>query len=355
MSATAEKGLALPQYLAIRRSLDPTCGFFYAETAEGEWLPVPVATQTINTTHSSAAAAEQARNAEPGEVAANAGRGNIQGVEFAITPAETERLVVRASLQIHANACTPSMCSDPEVVAFLEDWVAAYQALRGFRHLAERIAGNILCGRWLWRHARSPGLAVTVRAGGKEATFQPEPGNFEISQFAEQWREVGHIARVIETGLIDPSQPQQIEMTASALSAPGAQCFPSTDLITRDAARVRSSVRLSSITTREGVRQAIFQARKIGNALRTIDTWYGEEGARAIAVEPLGADRGGCRAWRLEAGNDLYTLLGKRGHTLLEQLQAAEHVDELPGDIHFISACLLRGGSFSRAAKNAEG
>ena len=79
-------------------------------------------------------------------------------------------------------------------------------------------------------------------------------------------------------------------------------------------------------------------SEKIGNALRTIDTWYGGEDSDSlpIAVEPYGSVTSRGEAYR-KTKNDFYTLLTK-------WLENSESISEQQQ--HFVIATLIRGGVF---------
>ncbi len=81
---------------------------------------------------------------------------------------------------------------------------------------------------------------------------------------------------------------------------------------------------------------AAMHSEKIGNALRTIDTWYTEEGnAKAIAIEPYGSVTSRGEAYRI-TNNDFYTLF-------LKWLKDGEIPVEQQ---HYVIATLIRGGVF---------
>ena len=82
-------------------------------------------------------------------------------------------------------------------------------------------------------------------------------------------------------------------------------------------------------------------SQKIGNALRTIDTWYpnpdGEE-LGPIAVEPYGSVTSQGRAYRQPKQKmDFYSLLD--GWVLNDKVPDAEQQ-------HYVMANLIRGGVF---------
>ena len=87
-------------------------------------------------------------------------------------------------------------------------------------------------------------------------------------------------------------------------------------------------------------------SQKIGNAIRTIDTWYPEfESANIgpIAVEPYGAVTNLGRAYRTPKDKaDFYTLFDK---------YAAGGALENTEQEHYVMAVLVRGGVFGQSSK----
>ena len=86
-------------------------------------------------------------------------------------------------------------------------------------------------------------------------------------------------------------------------------------------------------------------SQKIGNALRTIDTWYPEvEELGPIAVEPYGSVTNRGKAYRQPKQKaDFYTLLDS--WIIKDALLSAEQQ-------HYVIATLIRGGVFGDASKD---
>ena len=87
-------------------------------------------------------------------------------------------------------------------------------------------------------------------------------------------------------------------------------------------------------------------SQKIGNALRTIDTWYPEfeEQKSAIAIEPYGAVTNLGKAYRTpKAKQDFFSLFDK--YALGESLENVEQE-------HYVMAVLVRGGVFGQSSKD---
>lgn len=87
---------------------------------------------------------------------------------------------------------------------------------------------------------------------------------------------------------------------------------------------------------------AALHSQKVGNALRTIDTWYPdatELGLGPIAVEPYGSVTSRGKAYRQpKVKMDFYTLLDN----WVVKGKAPEEVEQQ----HYVMATLIRGGVF---------
>jgi CRISPR-associated protein Csy3 len=88
---------------------------------------------------------------------------------------------------------------------------------------------------------------------------------------------------------------------------------------------------------------AAIHSQKIGNAIRTIDTWYeGADELGPIAVEPYGSVTTQGKAYRQPKQKlDFYTLLDN--WLLKDQVPPVEQQ-------HFVMAVLIRGGVFGDAS-----
>ena len=85
-------------------------------------------------------------------------------------------------------------------------------------------------------------------------------------------------------------------------------------------------------------------SQKIGNAIRTIDTWYEEDAQFPISVEPYGSVTSMGTAFRQPTNKkDFYRLFD---NWVLK--------DELPelDQQHFVIATLIRGGVFGASGKD---
>lgn len=116
----------------------------------------------------------------------------------------------------------------------------------------------------------------------------------------------------------------------------GQEVFPSQELILDKGKSDKSKV-LYDVS---GI--AAMHSQKVGNALRTIDTWYPDAGeVGPIAVEPYGSVTSRGKAYRQPKDKmDFYTLLDN---------WIIKNKEPELNQQHYIIATLVRGGVFGKA------
>lgn len=207
--------------------------------------------------------------------------------------------------------------------------------------LARRYALNLANGRFLWRNRiSSEKVDVRVRHlknGELKGEWLFDSLNYSLRDFIVpegDFDKVEELAQVIEKGL-SGREYALLEVTAHARMGAGQEVFPSQELILdKGSAKGQKSKTLYSVDN-----TAALHSQKVGNALRTIDTWYeDEEGLGPIAVEPYGSVTSQGKAYRQPKKKmDFYSLLD---NWVLR--------DQPPSDQqkHFVMAILIRGGVF---------
>lgn len=131
-----------------------------------------------------------------------------------------------------------------------------------------------------------------------------------------------------------------LQVTAFARLGAGQEIFPSQELIL-DRGRGDKSKTLYAV---DGA--AALHSQKVGNALRTIDTWYPQEADTVdlgpIAIEPYGSVTNQGKAYRQPKKKmDFYNLLDN--WLLKDQEPEVEQQ-------HYVMAILIRGGVFGDAS-----
>ena len=337
--------LTTASVLAFERKLDPSDAVFHAgrwdDRAQSHaWQPVTIKPKSVRGTISNRL---KAKDQDPAKLDAAIENPNLQTVDVAALPSEADTLKVQFTLRVLGGAGTPSACNSAAYQAKLLATVQGYVQQHGFGELARRYAANLANGRFLWRNrAGAEQVEVTVEQmqGGQAA----ETWSFDA--LALNTRAVGAInaevegqeelGQAIAAGLAG-SQHVLMRVTAFVRQGAGQEVFPSQELIL-DKGSAGKSKTLYHV---DGV--AAIHSQKIGNAIRTIDTWYeGADELGPIAVEPYGSVTTQGKAYRQPKQKlDFYTLLDS---WLLK--------DQVPpvAQQHFVMAVLIRGGVFGDAS-----
>jgi CRISPR-associated protein Csy3 len=340
---TAEKSaLATASVLAFERKLDSSDALFFAGRWEsrndsGGWSPVHVTEKSVRGTISNRL---KTKDADPAKLDASIQSPNLQTVDVANLPPDADTLKVRFTLRVLGGAGVPSACNNAAYQAKLSEKVQQYITEQGFDELALRYATNIANARFLWRN-RVGAEAVEVqvnhlREGRSVAKWSFNSLEYSLRKFHPD-EAVSSLASVIASGLSGNGHVL-LEIVAFARIGDGQEVFPSQELILdRGDKKGQKSKTLYSV---DGV--AGMHSQKVGNALRTIDTWYdGQEELGPIAVEPYGSVTSLGRAYRQPKQKmDFYSLLDN--WVLKDVVPAVEQQ-------HYVMATLIRGGVFGEA------
>ena len=345
--------LTTASVLAFERKLDPSDAVFHAgrwdDRAQSHaWQPVTVREKSVRGTISNRL---KAKDQDPAKLDAAIENPNLQTVDVAALPAEADTLKVQFTLRVLGGAGTPSACNSAAYQAKLLATVQGYVQQHGFGELARRYAANLANGRFLWRNrAGAEQVEVTVeqmQSGQAAHTWSFDAlalNTRAVNAINSEAKGLDELGQVIAVGLAD-TQHVLLRITAFVRQGAGQEVFPSQELIldqkaqkTDDGVLVKKSKTLYHV---DGV--AAIHSQKIGNAIRTIDTWYeGAEELGPIAVEPYGSVTTQGKAYRQPKQKlDFYTLLDN--WLLKDQVPPAEQQ-------HFVMAVLIRGGVFGDAS-----
>ncbi|MEQ4574508.1 MAG: type I-F CRISPR-associated protein Csy3 [Gammaproteobacteria bacterium] len=342
------KDLKTASVLAFERKLDPSDALFFAGEwdARGDsatWQPVKIREKSVRGTISNRL---KTKEQDPAKLDAAIENPNLQTVDVAALPLEADTLKVRFTLRVLGGTGEPSACNDSDYRKKLVATVGDYVQQKGFGELARRYAANLANGRFLWRNrigAEQVEVQVAHLRDGKPAaqwTFRAHDHSLrELSAPASEANDVAALASLIETGLAGTSHVL-LQVTAFARVGAGQEVFPSQELIL-DRGRGDKSKTLYAVGEGDKAVAAI-HSQKIGNALRTIDTWYpGAEENGPIAVEPYGSVTTQGKAYRQPKDKQDF-------YNLLDNWIIKDKAPDLEQQ-HFVVATLIRGGVFGDA------
>lgn len=349
------KELKTASVLAFERKLDPSdallfAGDWAARHGAASWQPVEVREKSVRGTISNRL---KTKDQDPAKLDAAIENPNLQTVDVAALAPDTDTLKVQFTLRVLPGVGEPSACGGEGAADYrkkLQTTVAGYAELYRFEELARRYAANLANGRFLWRNrigAEQVEVQVAHLQDGQPATqwtFQAHTHDLRnLSAPAEEAADLAALAALIASGLAGKAHVL-LRITAFARLGAGQEVFPSQELIL-ERGRGDKSKTLYTVDLGKNPVAAI-HSQKIGNALRTIDTWYpNDEGESLgpIAVEPYGSVTTQGKAYRQpKAKADFYSLLD--GWVLKDKPLDADSQ-------HFVIATLIRGGVFGDAEK----
>jgi CRISPR-associated protein Csy3 len=347
--ATSNTALKTASVLAFERKLDPSDALFFAGTwaeraTSASWPAVSVRAKSVRGTISNRL---KTKDQDPAKLDAAIENPNLQTVDVAALPADADTLKVTFTLRVLGGAGTPAACNNADYQAKLLATVRGYVEANGFGELARRYAANLANGRFLWRNrvgAEQVEVQVAHLVNGQAAqTWTFDALALSLRSFdsvpADQADAVAAVGTLIAEGLAG-SRHVLLQVTAFVRVGAGQEVFPSQELIL-DKDKAGKSKTLYEVSGIAGM-----HSQKIGNALRTIDSWYPEfapDKLGPIAVEPYGSVTTLGRACRQPKDKaDFYTLLDS---WLLKDVLPT------PDNQHFVMATLIRGGVFGDAGK----
>lgn len=342
----ATEKLKTASVLAFERKLDPSDGVLlagnWAQRGKVEdWTPVTLREKSVRGTISNRL---KTKDQDSTKLDAAIQNPNLQKVDVAMLPPNADTLNLSFTLRILGGAGQPNACNDAAYQDALEATVKEYVQEYGFNELAQRYAYNLANARFLWRNRLSAEtIEVHIRYlhEGKEArSWKFDALAFSLRGFdvPQQYTdELESLAGVIQKGL-SGDKPAFLEVAAYARMGAGQEVYPSQELILDQSGNQKGR---KSKTLYDVNDTAALHSQKIGNALRTIDTWYPDaeqHGLGPIAVEPYGSVTSRGTAYRQPKQKlDFYNLLDNW------VLKGQKPADEQQ---HFVLATLIRGGVF---------
>lgn len=283
--------------------------------------------------------------ADPLKLNAEIEKPNLQAVDSAALPFDADTLKLVFTLRVLGNLSSPSTCNDQDYQTALNQKIGAYLKEQECRELALRYAENLANGRFLWRNrisAEKIEVRVTLLDGDiARKTWKFDGLQFSLREFkGSADASVQQLAEAIREGLMGQSFAF-LKVEAFARLGAGQEVFPSQELV-RDTGneKYKKSKFLYSVSD-----VAAMHSQKIGNAIRTIDTWYPQADVFGpIAVEPYGSVTSRGTAYRQPKEKmDFYNLFD--AWIIKDKIPTLEQQ-------HYVVACLARGGVYGEKEKD---
>lgn len=347
MARKSDNPIKTASVLAFNRHLDPsdgrmTAGNWDQRDQSHSWPAIKLQEKSVRGTISNRL--KNSKDADPAKLEASIQNPNLQRVDVAMLPMDQDTLCLNFYLRVLGHVGQPCACNDEAFRQRLNTCVEGYQATHGFRELASRYAYNLANGRFLWRNrmgAEQIEIIINRIQQGQEAqTLRFDAIGLSLQQAQGQDQQLHTLTKWIEEGLSGQAFAL-LSVNAFVRMGRGLEVYPSQELVLD---KSNQDSKKSKILYALADGAAAMHSQKIGNALRTIDTWYPEANDNGpIAVEPYGSVTSQGRAFRQpKEKQDFYTLF--------DGWVNENKTPEL-GQQHYVMAVLVRGGVFGESDK----
>ncbi|MEB0139124.1 MULTISPECIES: type I-F CRISPR-associated protein Csy3 [unclassified Undibacterium] len=344
--ATASRKIGKVSVLAFEKKLVPSDGYMHGTTWDkrsGHATPLALIEKSVRGTISNRLS--KALQDDPAKLDAKVESPNLQTVDVCALGQDQDTLKLSFTLKILSGVEHPSACNNAEFKQSYTKVARAYAEKYNFTELATRYASNIANARFLWRNrvgAENLEVSVKVLSGGSNLTWIFNAAKIPLRSFEANDLNIRELAKHISHALTGQAEFLTLEITAYAQVGKSQEVYPSEELVLdKGNSKSKKSKILYAVNG-----NAAMHSQKIGNALRTIDTWYPkyeEFETGPIAIEAYGAVTNLGVAYRKPSDKaDFYTLFDKyaRGDALANEAEE-----------HYVMAVLVRGGVFGESDK----
>lgn len=354
----------LPGSLSLQRGTLISDAAFYHLHADGTEQPLHVMYHGIRGTQNIAGNKEKS-SATGNSVAREVS--NIQMTESAkLLP--NSKLLVKwdlrfIDLQHILFACASKAGADKqEERDFREgfkNFVEKAKDSNGIQEVARRYVRNIINGRWLWRN-RSIAEHILIKVSetiehsdsqtvkGYKAIAEFNALDYGLKSFDGVSKSEQLLADTIVKGMRgDINAGLHVEAIVE-FGMGGVEVFPSQNYLEdKPKGFSRSLYQINPVKPErqskdnQSLGQAAIRDQKVGNALRTIDTWYPrfiDNDSKPIPVEPNGASLDAQDFFRVDKGAKA---------SAFDILKEIRSLDPNSDKGMFLIACLIRGGVYS--------
>ena len=328
-----------PSVLAFEKKLVPSDGFMYGTTWDNRSNE-----KQLNLIEKSVRGTISNRLKSTQDADEETKKANLQKVDNCALSLEQDTLKLTFTLKVLSGVENPSACDNQIFKKIFQENAMRYIENEKFSELAKRYAVNIASGRFLWRNRVGiEDLEVHVKSINDEWKFTKKD-DIGLNDFETSNEKIQTLSEQIAKTLAGEQEFLLLEITAFAKIGKAQDVYPSEEMVL-DKSKGKGS-KSKILYQVDG--KAAMHSQKIGNALRTIDTWYPDyenNNEKAIAIETYGSVTNLGVAYRKDKKAHFYTLFDK-----FARLENDEELDNKE-DEHFVMAVLVRGGVFGESTK----
>ncbi|PJD94427.1 MAG: type I-F CRISPR-associated protein Csy3 [Legionella sp.] len=334
----------IPSVLAFEKKLVPSDGYMYGTTWQNKEHCSALKLQEKSVRGTISNRLKATIKNDPLKLNAEIEKANLQRIDACSLEPHQDTLKLHFTVKVLGGIMQPSACNSASFQQSYREAVQCYLNTYQFTELAKRYAINIANARFLWRNrlgAEQIEVHVSARNNDYQQQWTFNSNQFSIRHFNHQDKNIDELASVIAAILRSVDDFILLDITCYAKVGKAQEVYPSEELVLDKGKNDKSKI-LYAVND-----VAALHSQKLGNALRTIDTWYPEyhpeQDTGPIAIEPYGAVTNLGHAYRTpKEKQDFYSLFDvwARGGSL----GRAE-------DEHYVMAVLVRGGIFGESDK----
>ncbi len=343
--------MALPSVNAITRTISPSHGLFYSfDSKDKKPDNKPIRLQEVSLVGTLGSLKEGEKAKKDSEADEQTVSSNIQTVDTCFLPPEHDSYCLKFNLKV-TSLVKDVISNNLDALSIFRDFIDRYEKEVGGELLARRYLTNIINGKFLWRNKYAENRQVVLYINDeKNHRFNIDLDfgfNDKFSKPQDQ-KAFDSFVEKFAKALFDKEESLVIYVEASGKIGYGQEIYPSQEFVSADEKKKDGgkSKTLFDVFSR-GKRVAAFHSQKIGNAIRTIDTWYAENATHAIPVDPFGPDKKNQSLHRTGTqakDNSVYSMLNR----LLDEKKGVKANSDAG---HYLMACFIRGGVYSGKGK----
>lgn len=345
----SDKTIPLPSMLSFERKLECSDGLMFSgnwsdKAQQENWQSIPVLPRQNRSTQS-AYGIKDVDKTKPNPVSSDSDDANL--------PIDKDTLKVSFTLRVVGNLGKTFACNKPDFASAIEKKVSEFNQSENVDDIAFRYAYNIANGRFLWRNrVGAEQVEIIVKHKEDEEPLKFNAYDFSLNSFKKGSDNefLKKLTALVKNGLLgDDEIFVLLNVDAYVKLGKGQHVYPSQEMNMGE--KTKKLFKLDQCAAMHNV--------KIGNAIRTIDSWYGDtmliksegkdktdtvaidsEIKSPIAIDPYGSVTQHGRAYR-PTKIDLYTLMMDWVNN--------KNIEE--DQQKFVVANLIRGGVFGGDAE----
>ncbi len=339
-----DKNSKVASVLAFEKKLVPSDGMMYGTTWDDKENKNPLKLVEKSVRGTIANREKSAVANDPAKLNAKIDDPNLQKVDSCALTPEQDTLVLKFTLKVLGGIKEPSACNNDVFLKTYQEAVSGYIEKEKFSELGLRYAINLANGRFLWRNrVGTEFIEIEIKDAINNKSWSFDAKSFDIRSMSSDNQEVKELGESIAKALASEDDFLMLEIIAYAKVGKAQEVYPSEELVLDKNTNNKKGKKSKILYHVNDI--AAMHSQKLGNAIRSIDTWYPEFAThnRAIAIEPYGAVTNMGKAFRTpKEKQDFYTFFDK-----FAQGGKLDSVNEE----HYVMAVLVRGGVFGQSDK----